>query len=93
MGPEGETNTGFKGLRLSNAIFTQLRLCVCFMEQSAMLQQTELIFDFASDHHSMSQVSKYEAEMLDTNCESSDTDNPSHGICVPCSWEVTWTTL
>lgn len=30
-----------------------------------MLQQTELIFDFASDHHSMSQVSKWEAVMLD----------------------------
>lgn len=26
-----------------------------------MLQQTELIFDFASDHHNMSQVSKCEA--------------------------------
>lgn len=30
-----------------------------------MLQQTELIFDFASDHHNMSQVSKCEAVMLD----------------------------
>lgn len=29
-----------------------------------MLQQTELIFDFASDHHNMSQVSKCEAVML-----------------------------
>lgn len=40
-----------------DAVFIQLRLCGCF-RQSAMLQQTELIFDFASDHINMSQVSE-----------------------------------
>lgn len=38
-----------------------------------MLQQTELIFDFASDHHNMSQVSKCEAAALNITCERSDT--------------------
>lgn len=37
-----------------------------------MLQQTELIFDFASDHHNMSQVSKCDAVVLNINCEWSD---------------------
>lgn len=37
-----------------------------------MLQQTELIFDFASDHHSMSQVSKHEAVVLSSDCEWCD---------------------
>lgn len=35
-----------------------------------MLQQTELIFDFASDHHSMSQVRKCQARMI--TCDRAD---------------------
>lgn len=49
-----------------------------------MLQQTELIFDFASDHHNMAQVSKCEAAVLDVTCEWSDkrTTDRCHFVCV-----------
>lgn len=44
-----------------------------------MLQQTELIFDFASDHHCMSQVSKCQTPVT---CERSDKLTTCLHLCV-----------
>lgn len=52
------------------------------MGQPAMLQQTELIFDFASDHHCMSQVSECQALMLHVTCERSDKLTTYLNLCV-----------
>lgn len=47
-----------------------------------MLQQTELIFDFASDHHCMAQVSKCQALMLHMTCARSDKLTTYLNLCV-----------
>lgn len=56
-----------------------------------MLQQSDLIFDFASDHVNMSQVSKGQAVMLFL----SSLNLPSYNLIFwgGCSWAVTQITL